>query len=226
MQIGRMERAVILGASRGLGAELAKFACDRMCPVMGFGRKKEMLAAIQEQYPLFEYRVTDFSRANGQDEALRYLLEADYHKVFCVAGGGPYGPFHERAMKDHDWAWEVSFHFPARVAHALLSAKKRVQLIFVGSAVAESAPDLGAASYCAAKHALKGLFSTLRLESPGFDVRLFSPGYMDTDLLPKNAAVRQRGVYDPKQIAVELWDWSLAADESGHRVYPPHPIDR
>lgn len=218
-----MERAVILGASRGLGAELVQVVCGAMFPVHGFGRKEARLAALREKFPLFEYDVADFSVRTEQDRVIQAVLETDCSKVFCVAGGGPFGPFHQREIKDHDWAWEVSFRFPAKVAHALLRAKPDVQLILVGSSVAESGPDMQAASYAAAKHALKGLFATLRLENPDFDIRLFSPGYMDTDMLPKNAAVRQRGVYSPQMVAQELWLWSLSADPTGHRVYPPHP---
>ncbi len=219
-----MDRVVILGASRGLGAELVKYiSAQTRFLVLGFGRKEPQLSALKDHFPLFEYQIADFSTAKGQDQAIRYLIEENYSKVICVAGGGPYGLFHERAMRDHDWGWEVTFRFPARVIHAMLVAKRSEQLILVGSSVAESEPDPLAASYSAAKHALKGLFASVRVENPGWDLRLLSPGYMDTDLLPKNAAVRKGGVYDPAQIALELWTWSLSTDNSGHRLYPKHP---
>jgi len=220
-----MDRVIILGASRGFGAELVKhISLTGGCPTVGFGRKDAPLKALREQFPLFEYRITDFSKSTGQDEAIRFLLEENYSKVICVAGGGPFGPFQERAMKDHQWAWEVTYHFQARLIHAMLVAGKRdEQLILVGSAVAESQPDPLAASYCAAKHALKGLVTSVRLENPGWDIRLFSPGYMDTELLPPNAAVRQLGVYSPADMARDLWLWSLSTDNTGHKVYPKHP---
>lgn len=219
-----MERVLILGASRGLGAELVKHICHLGFPTFGYGRKVQPLNALRESYPLFSYKVADFSTRTGQDEVLRDLITENYSKVILVAGGGPYGPFHEREMKDHQWAWEVTFHFQARVLHALAVAGRQSQVIVVGSAVAEAAPDPLAASYCAAKHALKGLVLSVRAENPGWDIRLFSPGYMDTELLPKNAAVRQRGVYAPAQVAQELWTWGLSADDTGHKVYPKHPI--
>lgn len=219
-----MDRAIIFGASRGLGAELVKQISSRRYPVVGFGRKAAPLQALRESYPLFEYRVADLATRNGQDEAIRYLLTENYSKAFCVLGGGPYGLFKDSEWKDHQWAWEVTFQFQARVAHALLLAKKLdEQLIFIGSSVAESSADPLAASYCAGKHALKGLFASLRAENPGWDIRLFSPGYMDTEMLPANAAVRKLGVYSPAQMAEDLWTWSLSADKTGHRVYPKHP---
>jgi 3-hydroxybutyrate dehydrogenase len=218
-----MGRAVILGASRGLGAELVKQVCAAEYGAVGFGRKESLLAALRERFPSFEYHVADFSRRAGQDDVLKFVLSEDYAKVFCVAGGGPYGRFADRDWKDHQWAWEVSYLFPARVLHTLAVARRTPQVILIGSAVAESAADPMAASYCAAKHALVGLVMSLRAEYPGWDLRLFSPGYMDTDLLPKNAAVRQLGTYSPVHMAHELWQWSLGADSIGHKVYPKSP---
>jgi short-subunit dehydrogenase len=219
-----MDRVIILGASRGLGAELVKYISSTGFPMVGFGRKVQLLQALRDSHPLFEYRAADFSTPEGQDEVMRYLLEENYSKVICVAGGGPYGPYEKRAWKDHQWAFEVTYQFPAKVIYAMLKGGRRdCQLILVGSAVAESSGDPLAASYSAAKHALKGLFSSIRQENPEWDIRLFSPGYMDTELLPTNAAVRQLGVYSPAVMARELWAWGLSADDTGHRVYPKHP---
>lgn len=220
-----MERALIFGSSRGLGAELAIEACTQGYPVTGWGRKEAGLAAIRERFPLFDYQIADFSSLHGQDQVEQYLLgKQPFTKVFLVAGGGPYGPFHERPWASHEWAWQTTFQFAARVLHTLGSRHRFEQVILVGSSVAESEGDPRAASYAAAKHALKGLYLSLRAESPQWDVRLFSPGYMDTDLLPKNAPVRQKGVYSPAALARELWTWSLTADIGGHRVYPKHPV--
>ena len=218
-----MDRAVILGASRGLGAQLARYACSTTYPVVGFGRKQSALQALREEHPLFSYEVADFSKPADQDRVIEYLLNGNFNKVFYIAGGGPYGPFVKHGFKDHDWAWEVTFRFPARLVHVLAAAHPLAQLILTGSSVAESSADPLAASYCAGKHALKGLFTSVAKELPEWDLRLFSPGYMDTEMLPANAAVRQLGVYDPGQIARELWTWSLSADKGGHKLYPKHP---
>ncbi len=224
MQIGRMDRAIILGASRGLGAELAKKACANNFPVTGMARKEAPLRLLQQQLPLFEYKIADLAKAEGQDTVIRHLLEESYAKVFCVAGGGPYAAFGAANWKDHEWAWEVTFRSHARVLHALAQAHRFPQVILIGSSVAESGGDKGAASYAAAKHALKGLHASLRLDYPDWDLRLYSPGYMDTPLLPLNASVRQGGVYDPIDVANDVWLWSVSADKGGHKVYPKHPL--
>ncbi len=217
-----MDRVVILGASRGLGAALVRQIAGAK-PVTGFARKEAALSRLALEVPGFTGVEADFSTPEGQFAVLAYLSETPVSQVICMAGGGPYGLFSERKWKDHQWGLEVSFLFPARVAHVLSRLAKPPQLILVGSAVAENAADPMAASYAAAKHALKGLFLSLKAESPGWDIRLFSPGYMDTEMLPPGAAARVKGVHDPAQVALDLWQWSLSADESGHRLYPLHP---
>ena len=81
-----------------------------------------------------------------------------------------------------------------------------VAMALVGSAVAQDKPDPGASSYSSAKHGLKGLCESLQKESPKCAIHLFSPGYMDTDLLPANAWPRQQGlVEDVNSVAKRLW---------------------
>ncbi|NJL24075.1 MAG: SDR family oxidoreductase [Calothrix sp. SM1_5_4] len=213
---------MIFGASRGLGAELAKYACSVGYPVVGWGRKVKPLEEIRERHPLFEYRIADFSKRMGQEEAVRFLLEHEPTKISVLRAEGPMPLWRPRLGGSRMGLAGFFFVSGPRDARALCR-RKVDETILVGSSVAESSADPKAASYCAAKHALKGLFSSVRAESPDWDLRLFSPGYMDTDLLPKNAAVRKLGVYAPAALARDLWIWSLSTDNSGHRVYPKHP---
>lgn len=219
-----MDRALILGASRGLGAELVKVACTDTYPVIGFGRKEAPLKELREAFPLFEYTAADFSSAVGQKAVVQQIQETTFSKLFYVAGGGPYGAFGSKNWDAHDWAWEVTFRFPAKLLHFLAQSSRFEQVVLVGSSVAEDHGDKFAASYASAKHALKGLWSSLRLDYPEWDLRLFSPGYMDTALLPQNAPVRQKGVYSPGQVAQQLWTWSMTTDHGGHKLLPKHPF--
>jgi NAD(P)-dependent dehydrogenase (short-subunit alcohol dehydrogenase family) len=201
-----MDRVVIFGSSRGLGAALRQHVEAQHIPVAGWSRVNG-----------------DLSTDKGQAFALEFLLSEPASKVFCVAGGGPYGPYHSQPWSAHEWALQVSFIFPAKVLHVLAARAVKPQVVLIGSSVAEAAADPKAASYCAAKHALRGLFYTVKSEYPDWDLRLFSPGYIDTQLLPKNAPVRRAGVYNPAQLAQELWSWTLTNDPAGHKMYAKHP---
>lgn len=217
-----MERIAIIGASRGLGAQVSRLAA-RDCQVLGVARKRDRLALLEaELSENFSGFVADVS----QD--LTPLIEKleiwQPTRLMYFAGGGPHGRFQERAWKDHEWAWRVTFLAAAQLVHAALKfSKPPRQIILCGSAVAETTADPNAASYCSAKHALIGLYRTLAAENPLGDVRLFSPGYLDTELLPKTASVRYKGVWNPESIAQEFWRWSLSDDRSGHRCYSSHP---
>jgi short-subunit dehydrogenase len=215
-------RIAIIGASRGLGACLCKIIPENNT-VLAVARKRELLEKLGSNT---KAKVQPFVADLSRD--IRLLLDeldafsADV--IFCLAGGGPFGAFESKAWKDHVWAWQVGFLSVAQIVHAALNQKVRPrQIVLCGSAVAEQAGDPNAASYASAKHALRGLYESLKLENPALDLRLFSPGYLDTELLPKNAEVRYKGVWDPQKVAEELWTWSLASDHGGHRLYTHHP---
>jgi len=67
---------------------------------------------------------------------------------------------------------------------ALPSLMERDGLIIVISSVAGFAPLLGRSGYAASKHALHGLFETLRteLQKTGVDVMMVCPGYTATNI--------------------------------------------
>lgn len=215
---------MILGASRGLGAALVRHAGLANARATGWARKADRMKRLSAMVPNFGFRVGDLAREADQASAIADAVSAGYDRIFVVLGGGPWGPYHAHEFRSHAWAFEVNFLFPAKLLHALARAGRFPPVVLTGSAVAEAAADPFAASYGAAKHALRGLYLNLRAEYPNWDVRLFSPGYLDTELLPAKAPPRLKGVYDVQTIAAELWTWAHRPDIGGHRVYPPHPV--
>jgi short-subunit dehydrogenase len=204
---------VLLGASRGLGAATKTIYKNRNKSVVAFSRSTDSSH--------------DFSKLNESENTLSKIEQERPTHIIYFAGGGPYGEFAKKDLKDHDWAFRLGFQFPAMLLHQVLrnpsSWPDLQQICFVGSAVAESNPDPGAASYAAAKHALKGLITSIQNESHGsLDIRLFSPGYMDTQLLPRNAWPRQvEGlVKNPEKVAEFLVNWLESADSvNQHQVF-------
>lgn len=200
-----MSKICVIGASRGLGFQLVRQIQSQLPEV-------EILSVARSNQPSSTEVSTlcvDLSQPQQQQRLIAELGIFQPETVFYVAGGGPYGEYASKKWSDHQWGLEVSFLAPARILHFLLNASFCKQFVAVGSSVAESQPDKNAASYSASKHALRGLITSVNLENPKMQVRLFSPGYMDTDMLPKNASVRKtHSVASPKQVANELWSWS------------------
>jgi hypothetical protein len=71
---------------------------------------------------------------------------------------------------------------------------------------------------------LKGLITSVQNENSteGLDLRLFSPGYMDTGLLPKNAWPRQGGqrIFSTDEVANQLLTWlENSSSANKHQVF-------
>ncbi|MCB0368603.1 MAG: SDR family oxidoreductase [Bdellovibrionales bacterium] len=191
--IEQNENWSLLGASRGLGLEFSK-----------------LVPQLNKDISLFLASRTinhfDFSNEDLFEFYCEEILNTKPQRIFYFAAGGSYGPFGKFDWKDHKWTMNVSFNFPAFLLNYFLKNHQGVkQIIFIGSKIAENDPDPNAAMYCAAKHALKGLVSSVQLENPPFELTLYSPGYMDTGLLPKGAWPRSKGIVsEPSHIAKSL----------------------
>ena len=222
----------VLGASRGFGRAF----CHRIWDdsedrqLLAMARNEELLSELKadlecpDKHPeqkkdLVEYFSCDFSREDGQIQAFHRLELFHPERIFYFAGGGPYGAFEKKAWKDHVWAWTVTFLFAARVVHWAMQHDVE-QVVLIGSAISESKGDPKAASYSSAKHALLGLVRSIHLENPAFDLRVFSPGYMDTDLLPAHAPPRHsEEMQSPEEVVEVLWKWSNHESPELHLVH-------
>jgi short-subunit dehydrogenase len=201
-------KIAILGASRGLGKELV-LEIQKTIPdakLLLISRKFDLLKSLARDGKDVILSA-NFATREGRKATLLTLKDFLPDALFYVAGGGPYGKYGEKDWKDHEWAFDVNFRFPARVLHWATKHKPEnlKNVVMVGSSVAENNPDPHAASYAAGKHALKGLVDTLNLEGTNFDLKLFSPGYMATDMLPKNSTPRlEAKAADPRDVAKSL----------------------
>lgn len=205
-----------LGASRGLGdavldCYLAKTQLDDR--LLRVSRKRKMTPAGADLKSVLEMRV-DFAKTETWQTFLDEMRSQHVHRLFYFAGGGPYGNFAEGKWEAQLWSLYVTFLFPAFLIQHGVGVFQ--QMVFVGSAIAESKADPGAAMYCASKHGLKGLIETVQSEMAtnfsATDLRLVSPGYMDTDLLPKNAWPRTKPpqgqrIFQPQEIAQIFCDF-------------------
>ncbi len=197
--ISNKDRVAILGSSRGLGWSVYKELVSQFPEIQFFLSSRKILdrqAEISDRTRLY---AQDFSKAPVQAHFFNLLREFKPTRLIYVAGGGPHGPFAKKKWTDHMWSLTTSFLYPAELLHLILSQIENwpdlQSVVFVGSQIAEANPDENAASYAASKHALKGLISTVQLENKSKpQVLLFSPGYMQTDLLPAESWPVQAGL--------------------------------
>ncbi len=203
-----INRFILLGASRGLGWATYQRLCQQKTNSFLLSSRKIALRQneINAGTQLIEQ---DFSKIPVDHQFLAELQKFDPTHLIYFAGGGPHGNFAEKKWTDHVWALNTSFLYPAELLHLVLSQKSKwpslKQFVLIGSEIAENKPDPLASSYAAAKHALRGLVHTIQGESDSLHLQLFSPGYMQTDLLPANSQPRQNNSAEsPVDVAKKL----------------------
>lgn len=194
-----MNRIALLGASRGLGWALYSQLAEQNKETCFFLSSRKITEKTKSVSNTTILEPQDFSKLPVQSGFLKDLQKFKPTHLVYMAGGGPYGAFASKKWSDHVWSLNTTFMYPAELLHQILSHptdwSDLQQIICVGSAIAENDPDPYAASYAAAKHALKGLISTLQQEGAAKpELVLFSPGYMQTELLPQSSWPRQQGL--------------------------------
>lgn len=209
------ERIAIFGASRGIGAAIVNEVRDSSLLLVS--RRWS-----DNERPSSKKVTVDLADPNQWDAMLAELGSFSPTRLFYVAGGGPHGKYSDKEFKDHSWAYNLNLLTPARLLHWGARQPYLKQIIFFGSAVAESKADPQAASYSSAKHGLLGLVKTARGEMRDLDVRIYSPDYVATDLLPKSiqATLGDR-ILSPEEVAKDFIQWSNQGDGEFHRIFAP-----
>jgi short-subunit dehydrogenase len=200
-----VKKVLVLGASKGLGAAVAEVLSNRGIEVCTMQRTSNSK---------YQFLQADFTKQQNWESYLEQIMSTSPDQLIYCAGGGPFGEFTKKKFSDHEWAYKLNLLFPAFLIHTI-----KVPLLFTGSAIAENQSDAKAASYASAKHGLLGLIRSVKAEDPMRKLKLFSPGYMDTSMLPLNAWPRQQGlVLPPGKVAQILVNWIQSDDESFHKV--------
>jgi NAD(P)-dependent dehydrogenase (short-subunit alcohol dehydrogenase family) len=177
---------VVTGAASGIGRALAQ----------RFAREGASLAILDRDAGGAESVAKEIEGAGGRalaaacdvtdPDACRVALAGAAERFGGIdvlvnnAGLSQRGTFEATDLAVFRHVMEVNFFGALHCTKAALPALlERRGLVIVTSSVAGFAPLLGRSGYCASKHALHGLFDTLRCElAPrGVDVLLVCPGF-------------------------------------------------
>ena len=180
--------AVITGASRGIGAELARRLATDGARLVLLARGREALAALAGELGA-EPVVCDVSdRAQVQDAAKRNEKIAGGAPDILVNNAGIFeiGAAHKLSVDIFRRTLDVNLVAPFALVRAFLPRMRERgggHLVTIGS-VADRNIFPGNAAYSASKYGLRALHEVLRAELRGTGVRttLVSPGPVDTDL--------------------------------------------
>jgi short-subunit dehydrogenase len=186
------QRLLITGASRGLGAALARTASGRGHRVFLAARHAGELAALAAEIGALHGGDAVASRAcdlrdGAEVDALAIAAQQAFGGIDALvnnAGIGPYRPFLDNTPQDLDDLLALNLAAPMRLALALLPGmvgRGRGYLIQIASDLARR-PLACMAPYVASKHGLLGFAASLHREFRDRGVRVTTvlPGIIDS----------------------------------------------
>lgn len=183
-------RAVVTGASSGIGAATARLLRARGWDVVAVARRAQRLRDLQDETGAVAY-AADLTTQADVDALAAWLGETGpVHALVQVAGGARGTErVEDGSIADWQWMFDANVLSTQRVVAAMLPQLRRAaeavghaDLLFVTSTAAQIAYP-GGAGYNAAKAAERMLVNALRLELNGEPLRVveIAPGMVRTD---------------------------------------------
>lgn len=183
-------RVLVTGASRGIGAAVARRLAAAGARVALLARGKDALAALAREIGGGALGLAcDVRDTETLTHALAQLpdrMGGAPEIIVNNAGAFLIAPAHEMSVQSFSDTLAVNLTAPFAVVRALLPALRAAKsghVVTIGS-IADRTTFPGNAAYAASKHGLRALHEVLRAELRGTGVRasLIAPGPVDTDI--------------------------------------------
>lgn len=192
-----MPTALITGASRGLGAEIARALAPTHDLLLG-GRPSAELDALATELDgasTFAVELTDYDDVEAATEAIG-SLDVLVHNAGISSS---LEPIETTPLDEWRRLLEVNLVAAAELTRLLLPALRAASghVVFINSGAGRRA-HAGWAPYAASKFGLKALADALRLEEPALRVTSIFPGRIDTEMQQDIVAIEGRD-YFPEQ---------------------------
>ncbi len=226
------KRAVVTGASSGIGAATVRALAADGWTVVALARREEKLKALADDIgEQVSYVVCDVTDETSTQLAVDAILAVGPVKALVNCAGAAFGkdPVATASLDDWRAMYELNVIGTLRITQKLLPTLKQAPgggTVLVISSTAGIEPYEGGAGYCASKFAERVMARVLRLEQIGEPLRVIdiSPGMVETEEFSlkrfggdaSKAAAVYAGVPDPlhaKDIA-ECVRWALAQPDT------------
>ncbi len=205
-------RAVVTGASSGIGTATARALAQAGAKVVVVGRRRERLEELAKEID-GQLAVADLRHAE-QVEQLRsqVLAEGGVDILVNNAGVGKYGPLDVYSVEDYEWMMDTNMKSSFLCTRAFLPGmleQGRGHVVFVASVAGlKGLPN--ESLYCASKFAQVGFAQALDYETRerGVKVSVIAPGGVHTEFAwgtgrsPDDPKLRQ--MLDPEDVAAAV----------------------
>ncbi|HTP58326.1 MAG TPA: SDR family NAD(P)-dependent oxidoreductase [Spirochaetia bacterium] len=188
-------RALVTGASRGIGKAIAEALVREGWEVTGTCRSPRRLAA-RDRIEGVRYLALDLAKEKDAAAVARAAGEIDL--LVNNAGESPIGPAEEMPVRKMRQHFDINFFGPVALLQGILPGmrkRRRGLVIFIGSIRGE-APSPFSSIYSASKAATRAFTECLRLELMGTGVKaaVVVPWYVRTSL-PQERFIAKKSPY-------------------------------
>jgi NADP-dependent 3-hydroxy acid dehydrogenase YdfG len=222
-------RAVVTGASSGIGAATVRLLRAEGWDVLGVARRADRLEALAAECGVEPF-AADLTRPDDVERLGRHVAETGGARSVVNVAGGAIGldPVASGVVADWRRMYEVNVLATLRVTQALLPVLRAGgggDVVVVTSTAAHGTYP-GGGGYVAAKHAERQIATTLRLELVGEPIRIIevAPGMVRTE---EFSLTRFRGDPAAADAVYEGVDEPLVAEDVADVIVwtltrPPH----
>lgn len=210
----KFARALITGASSGIGEALARLLSSKGIPLIITGRNRERLERIAQEVHAEENFALDLADREERKKLVTLIRERQPDLVINNAGFGVYGDALTISVEQQLSILEVNgaaaLELTLESARTLISAQKKGVILNVSS-VAGEYPCPGMAVYGATKAFLTNISRALNTElaPKGVNILVSCPGMVATDFANRAAKSKIKNadgpVLTPQFAAQQIW---------------------
>lgn len=202
---------VVTGASRGIGAEIARAFARENCKLVLCGRDKELLREVAASCELPKKSIKTIIADVRKPAGMKKIVDTAYKKFGRVnifvnnAGVGYRRSIVEVAEAEYDITFDTNLKAVFLSFKELIPRMKKQgggQIINLSSMAAKKS-DPGIAVYAASKAALNKLSESVAGEVRGDNIKIcvLAPGYVATDLVSRPAKKLARSLLSTGDVA-------------------------
>ncbi|MFQ5671489.1 MAG: SDR family NAD(P)-dependent oxidoreductase [Nitrospinales bacterium] len=190
------EIAIVTGASRGIGADIAGTLAGHGCKVIvNYNQSREKAEAVVDGIRQAGGKAIPFKANVTEPEPVRQMVEAAVREFGnpTILINNASSPMIHKKISRTDWDEFLScFEMAVKSSHLCCAAvtpmmkkSRKGKIVNVVTQYSRGVPPLALATYVTAKYALVGFSKSLAVElAPfGIQVNMVSPGLTETDLV-------------------------------------------